>query len=216
MRVIVLLVAWLALTGLLIAIGFGVVHSSAVGRFDRHVTATVVAHRTPALNTAMKVLTWLGSWVALVITGVIMLVLALRGRIVWLAVLLAVVAWGGETGAVQLAKHVVHRARPPEEIWLKTAHGWSWPSGHVAAAVVVFTVLALVVTSLFPSPAVRGSAWFLAVLAIVTVGFSRIELGVHWSTDVMGSLVFASLWLLVIVTIFRKELSASSQGGLQV
>lgn len=212
MRVIVLLVAWLILTGLLIAVGFGVLHSSGVGRFDRHVTATVVAHRTPALNTAMKLLTWLGSWVALVVTGVVMLVLALRSRIAWLAVLLAVVAWGGETGAVQLAKHVVQRARPPEKIWLKSAHGWSWPSGHMAVAVVVFTVLALVVMSLFPSPTVRASAWFLAVLAIVTVGFSRIELGVHWSTDVVGSLVFVSLWLLVILTIFRGELGASSEG----
>lgn len=215
MRVIVLLVAWVTLTGLLIAVGFGVVHSSLVGRFDRHITATVVAHRTPAINAAMKVLTWLGSWVALVFTGVVMLVLALRRRIAWLAVILAVVAWGGETGAVQLAKSVVQRARPPKKIWLKTAHGWSWPSGHMAIAVVVFTVLALVVTSLFPSRGVRAGAWFLAVLAMVTVGFSRIELGVHWSTDVMGSLVFVGLWLLVILTMFKNELAVSRREVLQ-
>jgi hypothetical protein len=122
-RVGLLLAAWMALTGMLIAAGFGVVHSSTVASFDRHVTSIVVAHRTPALNSAMKALTWLGSWVALVIAGVIVVVLAVRGRLVWLAVVLAVVAWGGETGGVQLAKHVVQRQRPPEDIWLKTAHG---------------------------------------------------------------------------------------------
>jgi undecaprenyl-diphosphatase len=207
--------AWLALTGLLIAVGFGVLHSSAVGRFDRHVTATVVAHRSSALNTAMKLCTWLGSWVALVVTGVLLLVLALCGRLAWLAVVLAVVAWGGETGAVQLAKKVVQRARPPEGIWLKTAHGWSWPSGHMAVAVLVFSVLALVVTHLFAFPTIRASAWALAVLAMAIVGFSRIELGVHWTTDVIGSLVFVSLWLVAVLAVFRGELGASGRGELR-
>ena len=61
--------AWAALTGLLIAAGVAVEHSSSVGSLDRHVTSVVVAHRTPALNDVMKAVTWLGSWVALVATG---------------------------------------------------------------------------------------------------------------------------------------------------
>ena len=106
-RVGLLLSAWMALTGILIAVGFGVVHSSTVAAFDRHVTSTVVTHRSPVLNSVMKALTWLGSWVALVIAGVVVLVLAVRGRLVWLAVVFAVLAWAGETGGVQLAKHIV-------------------------------------------------------------------------------------------------------------
>ena len=205
-RIALVLLAWIALTGLLIGIGFAVIHSGTVARFDRHVSATVVAHRTPMLNAAMKVLTWLGSWVALVMTGMLLLLLAARGRIAWLAVLLAVVAWAGEAGAVQVTKHVVQRARPPQAIWLKTAHGWSWPSGHMAVAVLVFTVLALVVRTLYASPVVRAGGWFLAVIAIATVGFSRIELGVHWSTDVIGSLVFVSLWILAMGALYKRDL----------
>src|SRR6516165_805627 len=92
----VLVAAWLALTGLLIGVGFAIVHSSAINGFDHRVTARVVAHRSDALNAAMKVVTWFGSWVALVVTGVVVLVLAVRGWIPWLAALLAVVAWAGE------------------------------------------------------------------------------------------------------------------------
>src|SRR6516225_7554562 len=212
-RIGLLLAAWMALTGMLVAVGFGVVHSSTAAAFDRHVTSTVVAHRSPALNSAMKAVTWLGSWVALVIAGVVVLVLAVRGRLAWLAVVLAVVAWAGETGGVQLAKHVVERQRPPENIWLKTAHGWSWPSGHMAAAVVVFTVLALVVTYIFSSRATRIVAWSLALVAMALVGFSRIELGVHWTTDVLASFVFVSLWLLAIVTLFTTELKGSQRNA---
>jgi len=208
-RVGLLLSAWMALTGILIAVGFGVVHSSTVAAFDRHVTSTVVTHRSPVLNSVMKALTWLGSWVALVIAGVVVLVLAVRGRLVWLAVVFAVLAWAGETGGVQLAKHVVARQRPPEKIWLKTAHGWSWPSGHMAAAVVVFTVLALVVTHVFSSRATLIAAWTFAIVAMALVGFSRIELGVHWTTDVLASFVFVSLWLLAIVTLFTTELKGT-------
>ena len=206
LRVGVLLAAWLALTGILVIVGTAVVHSSTVEAFDRHVTSSVVAHRTPALNAAMKAITWLGSWVALVTTAVLMVVLAVRGRIVWLAVFFAVVAWAGEAGAVTLAKHVVQRPRPPESIWLKTAHGWSWPSGHTATAVLVFAVLATVLTHVFSSRRSTVASWIVAIAAMAAVGFSRIELGVHWTTDVVASFVFVSIWLLVIVRLFAGDL----------
>jgi len=77
-RALVLILAWAALTGLLIAAGVGVTHSSSVNAFDRHVTSVVVAHRIPALNAVMKAVTWLGSWVALVATGILLVVLASR------------------------------------------------------------------------------------------------------------------------------------------
>jgi undecaprenyl-diphosphatase len=204
LRIGVLLAIWVGLTGLLIAAGIGVVHSSAVTAFDRHVTSSVVANRTPALNVAMKVVTWFGSWVALVATAVVVVVLALRGRLVWLAVGLAVAAWAGEAAAVALAKQVVQRQRPPVETRLVSAHGWSWPSGHKATAVLVFAVLAMLVSLLFSSRVARVASWVGAIAAMGAVGFSRIELGVHWTTDVMASYVFVTIWLLVIVRLFRS------------
>jgi undecaprenyl-diphosphatase len=193
-------------TGILMVAGSGVVHSSAVATFDKHITSIVVSHRTDVLSQAMKAITWLGSWVALVTAAVVLLVLATRGRLPWLAVLLAVVAWVGEAGAVTLAKHVVQRQRPPMDIWLKTAHGWSWPSGHTATAALVFAVLAIVVTHLLCSRTARVATWLAAALAVAAVGFSRIELGVHWTTDVVASLAFVSSWVLVIVMLFGTEL----------
>ena len=147
-RALALLLVWACLTGVLIAVGVWVTHSSSVNAFDRHVTSVVVAHRTPALNSVMKALTWLGSWVALLVTGILLVVLALRRRLPAAAVLVAIVAWGGESGGVTLAKHVVQRSRPPPDLRLVSAHGWSWPSGHTAAAIVVFVTVALIVTGI--------------------------------------------------------------------
>jgi undecaprenyl-diphosphatase len=213
-----LLAGWMILTGLLIAIGVGVMHWSTVAHFDRHVTSTVVAHRTPALNTAMKAVTWLGSWVALIAAGVIVLGLAARKRLPWLAVAAAVIAWAGEAGAVATAKHVVQRPRPPRELWLVTAHGWSWPSGHTATATLVFCVLAIAVGHVVRTRFIRVTMWAVAVIAVVTVAFSRLELGVHWTTDVLASAGLVLGWLGLVVALFAVELHERGRrdGGVDV
>jgi undecaprenyl-diphosphatase len=201
-RALVLILAWALLTGLLIAVGVGVVHSSAVNAFDRHVTSFVVAHRSRILNEVMKAVTWLGSWVALVATGILLVFLASRRRLPIVAVVLAVIAWAGETGGVTLAKHVVERDRPSPELRLVSAHGWSWPSGHTAVALLVFTILALVIVSIAPNSGYRTLTWVLTAAAVAAVAFSRIELGVHWSTDILASLIFVGAWLVALYALF--------------
>ena len=79
------------------------------------------------------------------------------------------------------------------------AHGWSFPSGHSAAACLAFTVFALCVVAITPHRAVRTLAWLFAGLAIATVAFSRVELGVHWTTDVIAGVSFVACWLTAIV-----------------
>ena len=212
-RALVLVVAWAALTGLLIAVGVGVVHSSSVNGFDRHVTSVVVAHRTPALNEAMKAVTWLGSWVALVATGILLVILALRRRLPMVAVVFAIIAWAGENGGVTLAKHVVERDRPPQDLRLVSAHGWSWPSGHTAVALLVFTTLVLVVVAITPRPGYQRLAWVLAAVAVAAVAVSRVELGVHWTTDVIASMIFVSAWLVVLLALFASDLRPKRTGA---
>ena len=204
-KAVVLIGAWAGLTGILIAVGVGVVHSTSVNAFDRHVTSLVIDHRTPALNAAMKAVTWLGSWIALLVTGILVVVLAVRRRLPMGAVVLAVVAWVGEAGGVTLAKYVVGRDRPPQDLRLVSAHGWSWPSGHTAVASVIFTTLALVVAAIVSSSLYRALAWALAALAVGAVAFSRIELGVHWSTDVISSVIFVAAWLVVLLSLFASD-----------
>ena len=218
LRALVLVLVWSCLTGILIAVGVWVTHSSSVNAVDRHVTSVVVAHRSPGLDSAMKVLTWMGSWVALVATGILLVVLVRLRRLPVAAVLVALIAWAGESGGIALAKHVVQRSRPPPEVRLVSAHGWSWPSGHTAIAIVVFTTVALVVTNTVPGGASRVLVWVLATMAVCTVAFSRIELGVHWSTDVAASAVFVTAWLVTVFALFTFEihpenLSAEPEGS---
>lgn len=203
--------AWAVLTGTLIGAGELVVHSTAITSWDRHVTAIVVDHRSPALDTAMKAVTWLGSWVAVVVAAVVLLVLRFVHLLPTLAVVLAVLAWAGQDGGTVLAKHVVDRARPPRSLWLVVAHGASWPSGHVGQAVLVYGTLAAVVGVLSSRKIVRIGAWAVAALIVAVVAFSRVELGVHWTTDVIAAFAFMAAWLLLLAVLFGRRREADGK-----
>jgi undecaprenyl-diphosphatase len=210
-RVTVMVVAWLALAGALIGIGELVVHTGTIQRFDDHMTSVVVAHRSTGLDGAMKAVTWLGSWVALACAAGVLLLLVLRRRLPAEFLLLALTLWGGTQGGITLAKNVVQRPRPPEQVWLVSAHGWSWPSGHTATATLVFAVLAAMVWTLCPGAGPRLLAALASLIAVAAVAFSRVELGVHWSTDVVASVVFVAAWLVVAGFLYGSTFTQGSQ-----
>lgn len=210
-RMAVLAGIWAVLAGLLIASGEIVVHSAAVTQFDRHATSVLVHSRTAALDSAMKAVTWLGSWVALTIAAAIVAALVLARQLPFLAAVVAVLAWAGESGGVRIGKEVVARDRPPEAIRLVQAHGWSYPSGHAATAALAFTVLAMCVMAVTRHRAVRVLGWLAAGLAVAATAFSRVELGVHWTTDVIASVVFTAAWLTAIAVLFAGRLRPANR-----
>jgi undecaprenyl-diphosphatase len=192
------------LTGLLILVGEGIEHSSAVSSVDRRITAYLVDHRTAALNDLMKAVTWTGSWIATLVVAVLVAIFVWRRRLPVLAIVAVIGGWIGELSAVQVTKAVVQRPRPPESVRLVVAHGWAFPSGHTANAVVIFSTGAFLVTLFLRRRSARTVTWTVAVLITALVGFSRIELGVHWMTDVMASVVWTSCWLLIVVLVLRR------------
>jgi undecaprenyl-diphosphatase len=199
----VLAITWAVLTGVLILVGEGIEHSSAVSSLDRRITTFVVDHRTPALNQLMKAVTWTGSWIATLGVAVLVALLAWRRRLPLLAVIAVLGGWFGELAAVHLTKAVVERPRPPEPVRLVAAPGWAFPSGHTANAVVVFATAAFLLTTFQRARSAQVLTWGLAVLVTALVGFSRIELGVHWMTDVVASVVWTSCWLVVCVKVLK-------------
>ncbi len=140
-----LVCAWLGLVALLVLCGEGVKHSSLVNSADRRITSFVVTHRTASLTDIMKAVTWAGSWIALAVVAVVVGVLTWRRRLPWLALGAVLTSWVGELLGVILVKGLVERERPPEAVWMVVAHGWAFPSGHAANAVVVFATAAALV-----------------------------------------------------------------------
>ena len=95
------------------------------------------------------------------------------------------------------------RPRPPLGILLKPVTGPSFPSGHATQAVAVYGMLAALLTAATPSWARKVTAWAAAVVIVGVVAVSRLYLGAHWLTDVLGGLALGAAWLFALLTSVR-------------
>ncbi|HEX3622001.1 MAG TPA: phosphatase PAP2 family protein [Acidimicrobiales bacterium] len=148
---------------------------------------------SPGLVTAFKVLTFFGTplWFYVIVTLAAALVWRRgRGR---LALFLVVTTLGG--GLLDtVVKIAVNRPRPSLVDPVATAHGKSFPSGHAMSSTIGYGALLLV---FLPVIAPRVRPWVIAGFAVLVaaIGFSRLALGVHYVTDVLGGYVLGLAWL---------------------
>lgn len=119
-------------------------------------------------------------------------------RLVAWAVVTVVVT--GLLGAV--LKLVFTRARPNLPNPVDHAGGWSFPSGHALMGTVGPGVLLLALLPLIPR-VWRSVAWVVAVVSAVGVGFTRVALGVHFVTDVVGGWVLGIAVLAATSAVFE-------------
>jgi membrane-associated phospholipid phosphatase len=155
---------------------------------DRSVARDVQALFSAQARGTMRVLTHLGALqVALPLTLLVALVLAgLRDRRAALGLL---VAYAATQAIVTLVKVLVARDRPAGSDPLDHVGGYAFPSGHSATAVAVYGALALIAARHL-GPRARVAAIALAIVLAAVVGTTRVYLGVHYPTDVLGG------WLL--------------------
>jgi membrane-associated phospholipid phosphatase len=164
---------------------------------DSSITSWMVAHRASGWTTLAHALSTLGSQAVLIpVAGIVALALLQRRRFVQAGLLIA--AWGGAILLYSLTKHFVHRSRPPSDIWLTdVGRTTSFPSGHATQSLATFLALALV-----------GAAWLskrpwpglmLALILAAGIGWSRVYLGVHWTSDVLAGWLIAAAWITSVV-----------------
>lgn len=94
---------------------------------------------------------------------------------------------------VELQKLVISRPRPGISPHLVAADSYSFPSGHAANSMITFLAIALLLPV---HPRNRAIAVGLAIALSLQAGASRIMLGVHWPTDVIGGWAFGILWVM--------------------
>ena len=180
--------------------------------FDRALAAALNRHATPLGADVLRAVTVLGdTWLITVICTAGALGLALRQRGVLLAGWLA--AFGGGALLNVALKAVFQRARPEIEAPLVVALGWSFPSGHAMGAMVAYGMVAYLLLLRFG----RTAAPFIvagACAVVLGVGFSRVYLGVHYFTDVVGGYLSGIAWLAVCtsaIEIARRHARTSSR-----
>lgn len=160
-------------------------------------------------DTLFLVLPWLGTNITLIplVVGVAIWLLVRRRR-PDLAAHLVIVQLGSFTLNAVL-KDIFDRPRP-DLFELRGQHAWAaFPSGHAIASVSVLLTVAILLRR------ERGWRWPMraAVVLLLFSLYSRLYLGVHWPTDIVGGVLVGLAWLAVTYTAFRGRLAPAEAPG---
>jgi undecaprenyl-diphosphatase len=163
--------------------------------FDLWIRGTVHSWASPFLTRVMLGITMLGSEKVMLPLGTVLVwrlaTLGHRRQVILLA--------AGSLGAEQLSyllKLAFHRPRPPVFFGLSPAENYSFPSGHAFVGTVFYGLLAGILAEFYSRR--RKEAIAAAVLTVLLVGFSRVYLGYHYPTDVIGGWTCAAGWLAMV------------------
>ena len=187
------------LAAIVLGLADGATEGNGLASIDPPIWQWMIEHRTPALTSVAIFFTNIGSTIAMSIIAV-----ASVGYLLWRhrradAVLVAVVAAGAGV-LVRFGKATVGRDRPPANFRLVVENNESFPSGHALASAAIIGVLLVVFVPSIGRHWVRAGVIAAGLLFVLTIGLSRLYLGVHWATDVLGGWVTGLAWLMLCLT----------------
>ncbi|GAA1716483.1 hypothetical protein GCM10009765_76480 [Fodinicola feengrottensis] len=175
--------------------------ASGIADWDRPVLGYALGHRTGPLTSVFELATSLGAGVGLYVVALVVTALASwRLRSLWPVALVAATLTGAEISS-NMAKLLIHRARPPELDWLTQVTGYAYPSGHTLLSVATYGVLAYLGCLMVRARWARIAVVAAAAALVLMIATSRLYLGVHWLTDVLGGFLFGAAWLTVILAV---------------
>lgn len=188
---------------------------AALGSFAAFVVLGMLVAHPPVSRIDAETVTWRGQATQL---AVLFTESGRTAPLVGLSAIALIIFWAAKTnvfvpiaillsqtasqGLIEGAKRLFHRTRPDQ--WLvRHEIGYSYPSGHAATAIIFYATWFLVV---WQSPLPK--AWKTALLCVLGlwalgVSWSRIALGAHYLTDVMGGTLFGIAWVCIGVALLR-------------
>lgn len=180
-----------------------VVSGDPLTRADGAISRFIQSLRTAPLDRVMVAVTEFGDGIVVGVTVAALLV-ALTAARRWRSALLVGLAFSLAAVTTPLIKLMLHRQRPIEIY--SGADLFSFPSGHSTFITLLFATLALLITSRLARRFHIG-VWMAATVGVILVGFSRVYLGAHWPSDVMGGVLYGALigCVLALLLHFKAE-----------
>lgn len=204
------------LAALIVTVLFAVLASEVLEgetqHFDDAVRMTVYGVASPRATTVLHAITQLGSPLFLLPMTIVASLIFLRRRRIRGAILLTATMVGVSL-LNWILKAVFQRPRPLPFFGLTVPASYSFPSGHSLAAFCFYGALAALVTARLRSTFWSALVWTAAVLIIVAVGFSRLYLGLHYPSDIVGGYATGFVWVLTVASADRMFRRADQRGA---
>jgi membrane-associated phospholipid phosphatase len=165
---------------------------------DESFNDTLYDHRTGTLTTLAEIGSQVGGAPVLpIIVGVVALICAFFRR--WLIAAFAVFVLAVESATYRVTSLAVPRDRPSVPRLEQLEVDASYPSGHTAASIAVYSGLVLLLTTRFTSSLKKALAWTVAILLTTFVALSRMYEGMHHPLDVAGGVLVGVGAILVLL-----------------
>jgi undecaprenyl-diphosphatase len=169
---------------------------------DQAMMAFVHGVRSDGLTPVATFLSWIGDVMMNIVLAVVALAILFQAFKKRSELVMFLVAVGGSQILNILLKHSIMRARPLETA-IVMEDGFAFPSGHSMAAVALYGTLTYLLWKHVPARAGRVLMVLVSLLMIAGIGLSRVYLGVHYPSDVIGGYLLSAAWLLAVIGIFE-------------
>ncbi|MGG0480645.1 phosphatase PAP2 family protein [Priestia megaterium] len=181
------------------------INGSRIVAFDQDVISFIQGFESPLLTTIMKFFTFIGSTPAVAIISILSLFFlykVLKHRtelILFIAIIMGSPILNG------LLKLLFHRVRPNFHRLIEI-NGYSFPSGHAMSAFAVYGILSFLLWRHIPTRLGRTCLLSVSTVMILAIGVSRIYLGVHYPSDVIGGYFASGCWLAIAIWFYQRYL----------
>lgn len=202
-RLVVVAGAYAAFVAVVIALSAVLAGKGALAFIDHSFLAYAAAIQSETLTQIMRVVTALGE--GTVIAGLsIMSVIWFLHRGMAMHASALVTSVGGAAGVAMIMKRVLERARP-SGFQALAEHTFSFPSGHAALSLAFFGILVYFLLRHTQRLSLKIFTVLAGIVIIGAIGISRVYLGVHWPSDVIGSYVLVGLWLFIVIRHMERK-----------
>lgn len=181
-------------------IGFLVRNSSEGILFDEPVLEFIHSNHNPLIFAIMKFITHLGSWYFLLPVLAIIIINSLREKKYYISKLLIASSLGSWIVNF-LLKFIFNRTRPFDYSLVKQG-GLSYPSGHSMVTMSMYLTIAYLLSRKFHKK--KKLIYFLSTIFILLMGVSRMYLGVHWPTDIIGGYIGGYLFFFIYINLIKE------------
>lgn len=171
--------------------------TESITKVDDQIRIDFIGIRNVSLNTVATDITALGSATVLGFLVIILCLLFLILKRAGDAVQLMSAALGAIL-LTEMLKMVLRVPRPDEMNRLVHATGYSFPSGHTLSAASIYLTIAILVARDFKNPSKKFAIGGLFIILILAVALSRVYLGVHYMSDVLGGILIGTSWALIL------------------
>ena len=156
------------------------------------------------ITSVLKVITELGGVAFIVLAGVLIFMFCKKIR------LFVTFDLVGVTLINQIIKHIVRRPRP-NVLRLVEEDGYSFPSGHSMVSMAFYGIIIYLVYKNVTNKYLKWTLITLLSLLILSIGFSRIYVGVHYFTDVVGGFLLGLAYLIIYINIYNKKVGKNEE-----